>query len=209
MIELVYPIGATAPAIEPKHKITAALRHALGNGAEPLEVLRQGVEMLPVVDPSGFVIGQASRKYCHSGAKPLHPVVHLHILNREGKLYIQKRSMKKDLLPGRWDTAVGGHIGYGESVLEALFREASEELSFYDFNPVWLLSYVFESDTERELINSFATVGNFELHPDLDEVDEGRFWSFEEIDANLSKMIFTPNFEKEFQMIRKPLEALL
>lgn len=209
MIELVYPIGATAPDLEPRPKITAALRQALGDGAEPLEVLRPGVEMLPVVDPSGIVIGQASRKYCHSGAKPLHPVVHLHILNREGKLYIQKRSMKKDLLPGRWDTAVGGHIGYGESVLEALYREASEELGFYDFNPVGLFSYVFESDTERELINSFAAVGNFELHPDLDEVDEGRFWSFEEIDANLLKSIFTPNFEKEFQMIRKPLEALL
>lgn len=209
MIELVYPIGVTAPDLEPRPKITAALRQALGDGAEPLEVLRPGVEMLPVVDPSGIVIGQASRKYCHSGAKPLHPVVHLHILNREGKLYIQKRSMKKDLLPGRWDTAVGGHIGYGESVLEALYREASEELGFYDFNPVGLFSYVFESDTERELINSFAAVGNFELHPDLDEVDEGRFWSFEEIDANLSKSIFTPNFEKEFQMIRKPLEALL
>ena len=68
----------------------------------------------------------------------LHPVVHLHILNRYDQLYLQKRSMKKDLLPGYWDTAVGGHISYGEYVQEALFRESSEELGFTEYNPIWL-----------------------------------------------------------------------
>lgn len=42
-------------------------------------------EMLPIVEPSGLVVAQASRKYCHSGTKVLHPVVHLHIVNREGR----------------------------------------------------------------------------------------------------------------------------
>ena len=55
-------------------------------------------EMLPIVEPSGLVVAQASRKYCHSGTKVLHPVVHLHIVNREGEVYIQQRSAKKDLL---------------------------------------------------------------------------------------------------------------
>lgn len=193
MIELIYPVGAPAPLMQ--HIST--LRDTKAS------------EMLPVVDVNGTVIGQASRKWCHSGQKPLHPVVHLHIINRSGELYIQKRALDKDLYPGRWDTAVGGHVGYGESIAEALFREAGEELGFYDFNPVHLFSYVFESDIERELINVFAAVGNFTLHPDLFEVAEGRYWPMEEIEANLSKSVFTPNFEKEFEMVRKPLEALL
>lgn len=193
MIELVYPVGAPAPLLQ--HIST--LRDT------------KAAEMLPVVDTNGTVIGQASRAWCHSGQKPLHPVVHLHIINRMGELYVQRRSMEKDLYPGRWDTAVGGHIGYGESIVEALFREAGEELGFYDFNPVHITSYVFESDTEKELINVFAAVGNFTLHPDLFEVAEGRFWSMQEIEDHIGKSVFTPNFESEFQMVRLPLEALL
>ena len=166
-------------------------------------------EMLPIVEPSGLVVAQASRKYCHSGTKVLHPVVHLHIVNREGEVYIQQRSAKKDLLPLKWDTAVGGHISYGEGVAEALYREAGEELHFHDFNPIWLTSYVFESSVERELVNVFATVGDFSPQPDGDEVVAGRYWSPEEIMRNIGKGVFTPNFESEYQPIAAKLQALL
>lgn len=168
-----------------------------------------GEEILPVVDPNGLVIGKMTRSYAHSGAKILHPVVHLHILNREGKLYLQKRSMKKDLLPGYWDTAVGGHVGFGESLSEALFRESGEELSFYEYNPYYLQSYLFESGTEKELVNVFACVGNFSPVPDGDEVTEGRYFCFSELDALIGKDVLTPNFEGEFRKIRASLLSLL
>ncbi|MDD6253120.1 MAG: NUDIX domain-containing protein [Candidatus Cryptobacteroides sp.] len=165
--------------------------------------------MLPIIRENGIVYAQASRAYCHVGSFLLHPVVHLHILNRNDELYLQKRSMKKDLLPGMWDTAVGGHVDYGEYIGEALHREAAEELKFYDFNPIYLGSYVFQSSTEREMVNVFAVVGNFNPHPDLEEVEEGRYWAMEEIEANIGKSVFTPNFEGEFHRIRRSLEALL
>ena len=166
-------------------------------------------EWFPVVEPSGLVIGRATRAYCHSGAKPLHPVIHIHIIDRFSRIYLQKRSMKKDIQPGRWDTAVGGHVSYGESILEAVYREAYEELRFMEFNPIHLETYEFESPVEREMVNVFAAVGSYELQPDLDEVDEGKWWKLEDIDANIGKGVFTPNFESEFRMIRKSLLALL
>lgn len=175
----------------------------------PSTMMVQAGEMLPVIRENGIVYAQATRKYCHGGSFLLHPVVHLHIINRNAELYLQKRSMKKDLLPGRWDTAVGGHVDYGEYLSEALHREAGEELGFYDFNPLYLGSYVFQSNIEREMINIFAAVGNFTLHPDEDEVEEGRYWPLDEIEANIGKDVFTPNFEGEFRRIRKSLEALL
>ena len=166
-------------------------------------------EWFPVVEPNGMVIGRATRNYCHSGKKPLHPVVHIHIIDRFSRIYLQKRSMKKDIQPGKWDTAVGGHVSYGEGIMEAVYREASEELGFSEFNPIHIETYVFQSEIEREMVNVFAVVGTYDLHPDLDEVDEGRWWELADIDANIGKGIFTPNFESEFTMIRKDLLALL
>ena len=167
------------------------------------------VEYFPVVEPNGLVIGRSTREYCHGGAKPLHPVIHVHIIDRFSRIYLQKRSMKKDIQPGKWDTAVGGHVSYGESVVEAVYREAFEELRLMEFNPIYIETYQFESSVEKEMVSVFAAVGTYELTPDLDEVDEGRWWPLEEIDANIGKGIFTPNFESEFQMIRHKLLALL
>ena len=96
-------------------------------------------EWFPVVNNEGKVTGKAPRSLCHDGKSfLLHPVVHLHIFNRSGKLYLQKRSMKKDTQPGKWDTSVGGHIGMGESVAEALIRETREELGLNGFTPQFL-----------------------------------------------------------------------
>ena len=157
-------------------------------------------EWFPVVNKNGKVTGKAPRSVCHDGKSfLLHPVVHLHIFNRSGKLYLQKRSMKKDTQPGKWDTSVGGHIGIGEAVAEALIRETREELGLNGFTPRFLRSYVWESTLERELVNSFSTVTEKIPVIDRDEIDEGRFWSLQEIRNNLGKAIFTPNFEHEFR----------
>lgn len=166
-------------------------------------------EMFPIIDEQGYVIAKTARSYAHSGSHLLHPVVHLHIIDRFGCLYLQKRSMKKHLLPGKWDTAVGGHISFGEHLMEALYREASEELGSFDFNPCYIKSYVYENAREKEMVNVFATIGHFDLKPSNDEVDEGKYWKLEDIDAELGKDVFTPQFEQEYKDIRTQLEALL
>lgn len=195
MIDLVYPYDLAPVLPAPT--------------ADSLPQTEQQVEYFPIVEPNGLVIGRSTRKYCHGGAKPLHPVIHVHIIDRYSRIYLQKRSMKKDIQPGKWDTAVGGHVSYGESIVEAVYREAYEELRLVEFNPIHIETYQFESPVEKEMVSIYAAVGSYELTPDLDEVDEGRWWPVEEIDANIGKGVFTPNFESEFQMIRKQLLALL
>lgn len=158
-------------------------------------------EWFPLVNEEGETIGKATRRECHSGSKQLHPVIHLHIINDAGELYLQKRSMNKDIQPGKWDTAVGGHIDYGETVEEALRREVREELGITEFTPQFMTRYIFESAIEKELVNTFRTVYNGEIQPDTEELDGGRFWSMEEIKTNLGKNVFTPNFEQEFRRL--------
>lgn len=189
MIELLYPM-----------QIARVLRDAEGTRAE---------EMLPVLDENGQVVAQMSRSYAHGGSKRIHPVVHLHLVDRMGRVCLQKRSMSKKLLPGRWDTAVGGHVSYGETIDETLYREASEELGLTDFNPVLLDTYIYESDIEREMIFVFAAVGNHQLPYANDEVDELKYWTEEEISAARGRSILTPNFESEYDRIHDALFALL
>ena len=158
------------------------------------------IEIFPVVDEDGRVIGSATRGECHSGSKLLHPVVHLHVFNSQGSLYLQRRPEWKDIQPGKWDTAVGGHIDYGEELETALRREAREELGISDFRPEFIKRYVVESAREKELVNAFRTVIDYEPQPS-DELDGGRFWSREEILASIGRGIFTPNFEQEYMML--------
>ena len=80
-------------------------------------------EMFPIVDEQGNITGAATRGECHNGSKLLHPVIHLHVFNSKGELYMQKRPEWKDIQPGKWDTSVGGHVDLGESVEMALKRE--------------------------------------------------------------------------------------
>ena len=47
-------------------------------------------EMFPLVDEQGNIIGAATRGECHNGSKLLHPVIHLHVFNSKGELYLQK-----------------------------------------------------------------------------------------------------------------------
>ena len=155
-------------------------------------------ERFPIVDEEGHVTGSATRGECHSGSRLLHPVVHLHVFNSKGELYLQKRPEWKDIQPGKWDTAVGGHIDYGETPEDALTREVSEELGITDFLPERVGRYMFDSRRERELVYVNRTVYDGPIRPSKEELDGGRFWSIAEIKDAIGKNILTPNFESEF-----------
>lgn len=209
MISLIYPEGDFAPVV-PARKAEDVDALFAGRNQQGVDRELKKQEWLPVVQEDGQVVAMATREYCHNGSGLLHPVVHLHVLDRYGRLYLQKRSRNKRCQPGKWDTAVGGHVDYGETVMEALMRETQEELGFTRFNPIAIKNYIFEFGKDREMVFVFAAVGNaFPIRPNPEEIDEGRFWTRDEIEAALGKGILTPNFEGEFSAIRKKLYALL
>lgn len=158
-------------------------------------------EWFDLVDESGRVTGRAPRVVCHSAPGMLHPVVHLHILDGKDRVFLQKRPLSKLIQPGKWDTAVGGHVHSGEKVEDALKREAHEELGLREFRAVLLGVYRWDSEVESELVYLFLArySGPFDLNPD--EVDDGKFWRIRQVRDRMGTGTFTQNFEYEFPLL--------
>jgi len=84
-------------------------------------------ERFPVVDENDGLLGDAPRREVH-GNNLRHRAVHLFIFNRQGELFLQKRSRWKDRHPLLWDSSAAGHVGVGEEYDETAARELEEEL---------------------------------------------------------------------------------
>lgn len=162
-------------------------------------------EIFPIVDANGNVIGSMTRGEAHDGSHRLHPVVHLHVFNSRGELYLQRRPAWKSIQPGKWDTATGGHVSYGETVEDALRREVNEELGITDYTVAAIGHYVFDSDIESELVYMHTTIYDGCLFPSADELDGGRFWTYSEIENAIGKGMLTPNFEHEYLIYLRPI----
>jgi isopentenyldiphosphate isomerase len=168
-------------------------------------IIPENEEWLPLVNEEGGIIGKAPRSVCHRGEKLLHPVIHLHVLNTQKHVYLQKRPMNKLVQPGKWDTAVGGHISVGETLETALKREAFEEIGLKGFSARLVKTYRWESEMEAELVYVFVTHDFKSIHLHSEEVEEGRFWTPKQIETNIGREVFTPNFEYEYQLLKKEI----
>ncbi len=103
---------------------------ALANTAHaPAEnaVASNGSELFQVVDENDRAVTAAPRSEVH-GNNLRHRAVHLFIFNREGELFLQKRSPWKDRHPLLWDSSAAGHVEAGEDYDETATRELKEEL---------------------------------------------------------------------------------
>ncbi len=164
-------------------------------------------EIFDIVDEQGRVIGSAARSVAHGDPRLIHRSVHVLVLNGRGELFLQKRSLSKDIQPGRWDSSVGGHVDRGEEVAAAAHRELREELGVGGASLEPIYRYLWRSAVETELVTSYLCHHEGPFALGREEIDEGRFWSFTEIERQLGTGLFTPNFEEEFRRLKAHLSA--
>ena len=104
--------------------------------------------------------------------------------------------------PGKWDTAVGGHISVGETLETTLKREAYEEIGLTQFSAKLVKTYRWDTDIESELVYMFVTHDFKTIHLHTEEVVEGRFWTPKQIESNIGQGVFTANFEHEYLLLK-------
>ena len=143
-------------------------------------------ELLQIVDRKGNPVGTAPRGECHGNPQLIQAVVHLHLFDEAGRLYLQKRAADKDRYPGRWDTSVGGHVAPGESPDQAIRREAGEELGIELDDPGEVIEsrrlerlepYIYSDEVETEYVIPYRLVCFSSPRPNPEEVEEGLFSS--------------------------------
>ncbi len=84
-------------------------------------------EIFDVVDSEDRVVQRLPRSLVHA-QRLMHRAVHVLVFNAKGELFLQKRSMQKDLCPGMWGSSCAGHLESGEDYDSAAPREFAEEL---------------------------------------------------------------------------------
>lgn len=142
-------------------------------------------ELLAVVDACDQIIDRLPRKEIHAlGLR--HRAVHILVFNRAGQLLLQKRSLKKDLNGGLWDTSAAGHVDDNESYDACAPRELAEELGINA-----ALTALFKLTPTPELGMEFIQVyqcqheGPFELAPD--EIDACQWLDRDELDKRVDR----------------------
>ncbi|MBN2451410.1 MAG: NUDIX domain-containing protein [Lentisphaeria bacterium] len=160
-------------------------------------------EVFEIVDEQDRVIGRAPRRLCHGNPALVHRTAHVVVFAPDGRMLLQKRGRRKDIQPGKWDTAVGGHLAVGESYEEAARREMHEEIGV---EPTLPLTFLFDcrirNEVESENVRVFSLIHPGPFAPLADEIEELRFWSAEEVRTALGTGQFTPNLEREIEALR-------
>lgn len=161
-------------------------------------------EWFEIVDDADNVIGVAKRSECHGNPGLIHRTSHVVVLSSDGRLLLQKRSADKDIQPGKWDTAVGGHLQPGESYEAGAARELNEEIGLPAETPLdFLFDTRIRNDIESENVRVFRLVHDGPFQALQGEIDELRFWPVEELMDACGQNVFTPNLEHEINLLKK------
>ena len=162
-------------------------------------------ELFDIYDETGRHIGVAPRRECHGNPKLLHHTAHVVVFHPvTGAILLQKRAKTKDIQPGKWDTAVGGHLALSEDYEAGARRELAEELGIAA--PVEL-EYLFDGKIRNEIESEDVRVFALRMAEDFafqhSEIDAIRFWSAEELFDPANRRNFTPNLCAELDELRK------
>lgn len=149
-------------------------------------------EPVQIVDRDNRPVGVEPRAVMRR-QRLIHRATYILVFNGAEELFIQKRTMTKDIYPGYWDVAAGGVVLAGEPYELSARRELAEELGVRDI----LLEFLFEHYYEDEGNRVWGAVyrcrhdGPFVLQQE--EVEYGEFVSAEELRRRRDLAPFTPD----------------
>jgi isopentenyldiphosphate isomerase len=157
-------------------------------------------EWFDVVDEQDRVIGREPRSVVHrTGLR--HRAVHVLVWDDAGRVFLQKRSMRKDSAPGAWDSSASGHVDSGETYEVCAPRELREELGWSAPSPLEpLLKLEACADLGQEFVWIYRTRWDGrEFVLNAEEIERGEWFTPAEIDAAIAREPAT--FARSFRFL--------
>ena len=139
-------------------------------------------EMVTVVDDENRPVAELPRHRVRSENLP-HRATYIFVLDRRGRVLVQRRTAIKDIYPGHYDLAAGGVVAAGESYEECAEREAAEELGIRDTPLERKFDLYYEDTGNRCFGRVFACVHEGPFTLQAEEVESVAFHSVDEIAA--------------------------
>lgn len=111
------------------------------------------MEQVDIIDESNQVLYQASKQDAHQIGL-LHRTIIAELIDPQGRWILVKQAADRQDA-GQYVSPVGGHIRAGESEIEALKREAREELGLTDFTYKYIGRAIFKREVLGRIENHY------------------------------------------------------
>lgn len=148
-------------------------------------------QLLTVVDKNGNILGTQTREKCHLGDGIPHLAFMMFLVNEKGKVILAKRSLKKTMWPGVWDTAVVSHVLPEETPFEAAKRRAGEEAGVEVSSVVKLGAFYYfkrqNGTCENEYCYVLLSRTDKEIKPNEVEIDKIKNVTIEKLEKDVKK----------------------
>ena len=149
-------------------------------------------EIVLIVNENNKVTGSAPRPEMRAKGLP-HRAAYILVFNSTGELFVQKRTMSKDIYPGYYDIAAGGVVLTGESYDESARRELEEELGIRDTELTAHFTFLYEEGSNRVWGRVYSCTWDGPMTLQAEEVESGFFMTPQMVLALSEKEPFTPD----------------
>lgn len=149
-------------------------------------------EIVTIVDERNNVIGNAGRRAMREKCL-IHRATYILVYNAKGELFLQKRTMTKDIYPGHYDIAAGGVVQANETYEESAQRELVEELGIKEAPLTPLFDFFYNEADNKVWGRVFSCVHDGPIVLQAEEVASGAFLSLAEIRSLVKHALFTPD----------------
>jgi 8-oxo-dGTP pyrophosphatase MutT (NUDIX family) len=149
-------------------------------------------EIVQIVDLNDRIIGICPRSVMRA-QRLIHRASFVLVFNSRHELFVQKRTMNKDLYPGHWDIAAGGVVLADESYEQSAERELLEELGISGVALDFLFDSYFEDQVNRVWGRIFTCTHDGPFRLQAEEIDHGRFMTVSQALMLSTTETFTPD----------------
>lgn len=150
------------------------------------------LELVDVVDVDNMVLATTTRADVRR-RNLLHRAVSVLCRNRDGEVYVHRRTTTKDISPGMYEMFVSGIVQSQESYDDAARRELGEELGVYGVEPHLLFRYLFRGPSAQCWIAVYEVEWDGPFVSQPDEIDWAEFVSWDRLLTIRSTWPFTPD----------------